>query len=112
MTSRTRETDVDRLLAALANPTRREILDALRDGEKSAGTLGVMFDIARPSVAEHVRTLVNSGLASERRDGRNILYSLRPEPLESVAAWLSTYETFWRDRLASLRTTLDEMDDA
>ena len=111
MPLRTRDTDTDRLFAALADPTRRDILGALLEGERSAGELASLFDMARPSVVEHVRALSAAGLTSARRDGRRVIYTLRAEPLQAAADWLHPYERFWRDRLRALRTTLDEMDD-
>jgi DNA-binding transcriptional ArsR family regulator len=62
----------------------------------------------RPSVSEHLRVLRDAGLVAERRHGRQHLYELRAEPLREVSEWLSPYERFWREKLATLRDLLDE----
>ena len=111
MPVRSKESPADRLFGALANPTRRDILDSLLDGERSAGEIARQFDMARPSVSEHLRMLAGCGLVTERRDGRSILFAISPQPLADVAAWLSPYERFWRDRMHSLRGVLDTMED-
>jgi DNA-binding transcriptional ArsR family regulator len=108
---RTKESATDRLFGALANPTRREILDALREGERSAGEIAARFAMARPSVSEHLAALRGAGLVIERRDGRRILYALEPGPLALARDWLHPYERFWRDRLDALADLLDDTED-
>jgi DNA-binding transcriptional ArsR family regulator len=110
MPVRSRSTAADGLFAALANPTRRDILDSLLAGERIAGQLAANFDMARPSVSEHLRMLRLAGLVTERRDGRTVVYAVAPEPLLELRDWLSPYERFWRDRLRGLRSVLDAMD--
>lgn len=105
---RAKESATDRLFAALANPTRRDILDALRDGERSAGEIAARFAMARPSVSEHLAALRDAGLVVERRDGRRILYALDAGPLALARDWLHPYERFWHDRLHALADLLDE----
>jgi DNA-binding transcriptional ArsR family regulator len=70
--------------------------------------LAAHFDMARPSVSEHLRVLLDAGLVSQARSGRERLYELQAQPLADVGAWLRPYERFWRDRLRSLRHLLDE----
>lgn len=111
MARRARDLPVDRVLAALANPTRREVLDLLLDGPRSASDIAAQFDMARPSVSEHLRELRESGLVSEARDGRFRRYSLNADPLAEVRDWLTPYERFWRGRLADLGAVLDAMPD-
>ncbi len=111
MPVRSKESPADRLFGALANPTRRDILDALLDGERTAGEIAARFDMARPSVSEHLRTLADCGLVTERRDGRNIRFAVEAGPLAEVGAWLSPYERFWRDKLHDLGDVLDSMED-
>jgi DNA-binding transcriptional ArsR family regulator len=87
------ETDV---FAALANPTRRELLRLLLDGPRPVQALAANFDMRRPSVSEHLKVLRDAGLVAGRRHGRQHLYELRAEPLREVSGWLSPYERFWR----------------
>jgi DNA-binding transcriptional ArsR family regulator len=102
-----RSSPTDQLFAALANPTRRAVLDLLLDGPQAAGTIADHFDMARPSVSEHLRVLRDAGLVTEARDGRHRHYTVRPEPLRDVQQWLSPYERFWRGALGDLRDFLD-----
>ena len=92
---------------AIAHPARRELLDALRGGEQPVRTLAERFDSSRPATSQHLRFLLDAGLVSERRVGRENLYRLRPEPLAEVNTWISTYEEFWSSRMKSLRDLLD-----
>lgn len=99
--------DVD-VFAALANPTRREVLRMLReDGPHPVNRLAERFDMRRPSFSEHLRLLKDVGLVSERRAGRERIYSLRAEPLRELSSWLAPYETFWQSRLSNLSDFLD-----
>ena len=110
MPRRAKESTLDVVLVALANPTRRDVLDALRGGELTAGDLAARFDMARPSVSEHLRVLRDGGLVIERASGRNRFYSLTAEPLAGLVDWLSPYERFWRGRITALSETLDRME--
>src|SRR3954447_3318053 len=96
------------VFAALANPTRRDVLEALRErGPQPAQALADRFAMARPSVSEHLRVLRDAGLVAERRTGRQRIYRLEAEPLRELADWLAPYERFWRARLTGLRELLD-----
>ena len=101
---RRRQDRVDRLLQALAEPHRREILLRLRHGERSAGELAAGFDLTRPAVSQHLRTLREAGLVTYRREGTRRLYRLRPEALEDLRRFL---ETFWEDRLHCLKAAAE-----
>ena len=87
---------------AIADPTRRAILDQLRDGELSAGDLGAHVRISQPSLSQHLRVLREAGLVSARRDGRRRLYRLEPASLRVVREWIVEYEGYWDDALADL----------
>ena len=76
----------------------------------AAGDLAERFTMARPSLSEHLRVLREAGLVSERRQGRNRVYTLDAAPLEEVSTWLTPYERFWRTKLSNLRDLLDEED--
>jgi DNA-binding transcriptional ArsR family regulator len=99
---------VDALFAALANPTRRAVLGLLLTGDCTAGEIAAQFDMARPSVSEHVAVLVKRGLVSEHREGRHIRYRLEAEPLLGVSEWLVPFENHWRQHLNTLHRLLDE----
>ena len=94
---------------AIAHPARRELLDALRDGESPVRTLAARFESSRPATSQHLRLLLDAGLVGERRLGRENFYRLTPEPLASVDSWLSHYEHFWNTKLHSLREVLGEI---
>jgi DNA-binding transcriptional ArsR family regulator len=87
---------------AIADPTRRAILDQLRDGELSAGDLGAHVRISQPSLSQHLRVLREAGLVAARRDGRRRFYRLEPAALRLVREWIAEYEAYWDDRLADL----------
>jgi DNA-binding transcriptional ArsR family regulator len=111
MPVRAKETPTDRLFGALANPTRRDILDLLLQGELSAGDIAAHFAMSRPSVSEHLRALRDAGLVTERTAGRSVLYSPAPEPLLAVRDWLAPHERFWRERLRRMRGVLESLPD-
>ena len=93
-------------LAALADPTRRHIVELLAERELSAGEIASQFPTARPGVSRHLRVLREHGLVRARADGQRRLYSLDPRPLEELDAWLDHYSGFWKNRLAALDTEL------
>jgi DNA-binding transcriptional ArsR family regulator len=104
--------DADRVFAALANATRREVLRLLRDGgPQPVQALADHFDMRRPSLSEHLKVLRDAGLVSEERSGRQRIYRLEAAPLAEVQDWLHPYERFWRDRLTGLGALLDRMPD-
>ena len=111
MPRRLKDSGLDRLFGALANPTRRDILDALLTGEKTVTELASAFDMSRPSVSEHLAALREGGLVTERAEGRHRYYAVTAHPLGQLADWLTPYERFWRGRLAELGGLLDRMDD-
>ena len=92
------------VFSALADPTRRAVLDLLRQGSLPAGRIAQAFPVSRPAVSKHLRLLRRARLVQERRVGRNRLYQLNPLPLKTVDSWLSHYRSFWRSNLASLKT--------
>lgn len=92
---------------AIADPTRRAILDHLRGGELAAGEIAECFTVSRPAIARHVRVLRQTGLVRERREAQRRLYSLDPRGLEEVDRWLAPYRLFWAARLANLKTFVE-----
>jgi DNA-binding transcriptional ArsR family regulator len=96
-------------LEALADPTRRTIVELLAERELSAGELAARFDTSRPAVSRHLRVLREQGLVTARIEGRRRLYSLDPEPLEELDEWLSHYRRFWTNRLDALGVELKRL---
>ncbi|MFZ5623451.1 MAG: ArsR/SmtB family transcription factor [Gemmatimonadota bacterium] len=93
----------DAVFRALADPTRRAILDSLRRGAEPAGRIAARFEITRPAVSRHLKVLRSAGLVQERRAGRHRIYALQPAPLRHVDRWLEEYRRFWPARLARLK---------
>jgi DNA-binding transcriptional ArsR family regulator len=91
----------------LAEPTRRRILDLLRERERSVGELVDRLTISQPGVSKHLRVLRDAGLVEVRTDAQRRWYGLRPDPLSEVAAWLEPYRRFWAGRLDALEQHLD-----
>jgi DNA-binding transcriptional ArsR family regulator len=88
---------------ALADSTRREILDLLRTTERSAGDLAGQFPVSRPAVSRHLRVLREAGLVVQRREAQSRMYRLAPEALREVDRWLDRYRVFWTARLHDLK---------
>jgi DNA-binding transcriptional ArsR family regulator len=88
---------------AVADPTRRAILDMLLDGERTVGEIAERFAVSRPAVSKHLRILRGARLVRARRDGRQRFCTLDPEPLRTIDAWLDGYRREWQSRLARLK---------
>jgi DNA-binding transcriptional ArsR family regulator len=93
-------------LAALADPTRRRIVELLAERDLSAGELASQFATSRPGISRHLRVLREHGLVQSRAEGRRRLYCLDPGPLGELDGWLSRYRAFWTNRLDALGTEL------
>ena len=91
---------------ALADPTRRRIVELVAERDRDAGEIAAHFPISRPGISRHLRVLRESGLVRVRDDGRRRIYSLDAAPLADVDAWLATYRRFWTQRLDALETEL------
>jgi DNA-binding transcriptional ArsR family regulator len=91
----------------LAEPTRRRVLDLLRQRERTVGELVDALDMSQPAVSKHLRVLRDAGLVEARVDAQRRIYSLRPEPLAEIDAWLEPYRRFWRGKLGALERHLD-----
>jgi DNA-binding transcriptional ArsR family regulator len=94
--------------AALAEPSRRRILDLLRGGERSVGELVGPLNLSQPGVSKHLRVLREAGLVEVRPDGRQRWYRLRAQPLAEVDEWLQPYREHWSGRLDALERHLEE----
>ncbi|EDX82370.1 transcriptional regulator, ArsR family protein [Synechococcus sp. PCC 7335] len=96
------------VFAAVADPTRRSLLDHLQKGEQPVKQLAAPFDMSLPAISQHLSVLCKVGLVTQRREGRQRFYRLTPEPLKQISDWVIGYEHFWRDKLASLGEYLEE----
>lgn len=95
-------------MEALAEPRRRAILDALRDGERPVNDLVECLGVSQPAVSKHLRVLRDAGLVDARVDGQRRLYRITPEPLVALDEWLSGYRKFWGAHLDRLEDHLDK----
>jgi DNA-binding transcriptional ArsR family regulator len=96
-----------RIYRAIADPTRRAILDKLRSGPVPVNAIAEGFRQSRPAVSRHLRVLRSARLVSVRRSGREHRYYLAPAPLKSVAEWLEEYRVFWTMNLTALKHHLE-----
>jgi DNA-binding transcriptional ArsR family regulator len=94
----------------LAEPSRRDILDLLRERERSVGELVEHLSMSQPGVSKHLRVLRDAGLVVVRPDAQRRWYRLRAEPLAEIDTWLGPYRRFWSGRLDALERHLDEED--
>src|SRR5215471_6768076 len=88
---------------ALADPTRRAVLDLLRRGSQPAGQIAGAFPVSRPAISKHLRLLRRAHLVREHREGRHRIYQLNPEPLRAVDSWIEQYRVFWASSLNKLK---------
>jgi DNA-binding transcriptional ArsR family regulator len=95
------------IFQALADPTRRAVLDLLRRGGQPAGQIADAFPISRPAISKHLRLLRRAHLVEEHREGRHRVYQLNPEPLRAVDSWLDQYRSFWSASLTSLKAFVE-----
>jgi DNA-binding transcriptional ArsR family regulator len=92
---------------ALADPTRRAVLDLLRRGSQPAGQIARAFPISRPAISKHLRLLRRAHLVREHREGRHRVYQLNPEPLRAVDSWIEQYRIFWTASLNNLKAFVE-----
>jgi DNA-binding transcriptional ArsR family regulator len=104
-----RESDV---FSAIAHPARRRMLDLLVQADRSVNAIAGHFDMSRPAVSQHLRILLDAGLVTEQRHGRERRYHLVSERLRPVRDWLAHYERFWDDRLQRLQKLLSKKNKA
>ena len=93
--------------SALADPTRRAVLDLLRRGSLPAGQIARAFPVSRPAISKHLRMLRCAQLVQERREGRHRIYELNAVTLKAVDSWLSRYRSFWQANLNSLKAFVE-----
>ena len=93
---------------ALADPTRRGILDLLSTEERSAGDVAAKFPVSRPAISRHLRVLRNAGLVDQRRDAQWRVYRLNPDALREADRWFDSYRVFWTARMHDLKRYVEE----
>ena len=93
---------------AVADPTRRSILDRLRRGEAPVTELVSGFRVSRPAISRHLRVLRKARLVRERKEGRQRIYQLEPERIQQVAHWAEEYKQFWQQSLTNLKRHLEK----
>jgi len=95
---------MEAVLRALADESRRTLVDTLASGPATAGELAALLPIARPGVSRHLRVLREAGLVEVRQQAQRRIYSLRPQPLAEIDDWLGRYRALWQQRLDALHT--------
>lgn len=101
---------LDNVFHALGDPTRRQMLSVLAEGERSVGDLAAPYAMSLAAASKHVRALEKAGLLRREVKGRTHVCRLEPGPLAAAQAWLSHYERFWTDRLDTLERLLRDQD--
>ena len=94
------------LFEIIADPSRRQLLDLLREDELTVTELVDALGMSQPAVSKHLRVLREAGLVEARVDAQRRIYTLRAEPLAELDAWLTPYRRFWRGKLAALQRHL------
>lgn len=95
---------------ALADPTRRRIIESLAAGETSFGELADNFEMSRPAVSQHLKVLRDAGIVTAKVDAQRRIYRLNEDSLDEVEAWLGKVRDFWSQRLDRLEQLLNETD--
>ena len=101
-------TSAVRVLDALGDPTRRRILEVVRDGPRPVGEIAAGLPVSRPAVSQHLRVLKEAGLVRDRQEGTRRLYSVDPAGLAALRAYL---ETFWDTTLAAFKEAVEAEDE-
>ena len=96
------------VFGAISHPARRQMLDLLVEVDRSVNAIAGHFKMSRPAVSQHLRVLLNAGLVTEQRHGRERRYRLVPARLGPVRDWIAHYERFWDDHLQRLQKQLSK----
>lgn len=92
---------------ALADPTRRDILDMLRHSDRNLAEISGQFDMSRPAVSKHIKILERADLVHIETQGRHRIHRLNPDGLRPVHDWLRIFDQFWDEKLGSLKTLIE-----
>ncbi len=103
------DASLDSTFSALADPTRRAILERLAEGESSVTALAEPFDVSLPAISKQLGVLENAGLLVREKDGRVRRCRLDAAPMQEAVRWMETYRRFWEDKLSSLASYLNEL---
>ena len=103
------DASLDSTFSALADPTRRAILARLAQGESSVTALAEPFDVSLPAISKQLGVLENAGLLVREKDGRVRRCRLDAGPMQEAVRWMETYRRFWEDKLSSLASYLNEL---
>jgi DNA-binding transcriptional ArsR family regulator len=107
----TEATTINTVMRTLADPTRRALFErVVRSDEITVVELTRGSGVTQGAISQHLKSLKQAGLVTERPEGRNVYYRAQPEGLAPLVDWMSHYGVFWRDRFANLRTLLKEID--
>jgi DNA-binding transcriptional ArsR family regulator len=107
----TEATPIDAVMRALADPTRRAVFERVAGSEEiSVVELTRGSGVTQGAISQHLKALKQAGLVAERPEGRKVYYRAKPEGLAPLVDWMSHYGVFWRERFASLRSLLKEID--
>ena len=98
------------IFSALADPTRRHLIESLAGGEHAFGDLAERFEMSRPAVSQHLKVLREAGLVSVRKEAQRRIYRLNTEGLGEIEDWLEKVRHFWNERLDELERVLNEAD--
>jgi DNA-binding transcriptional ArsR family regulator len=101
-------TQLDRVFAALADPTRRRLLERLAEGQSRVTHLAEPFTMSLPAVSKHLRVLEDAGLLTRRRHGREHLLELEAGPMRAALVWMERYRRFWEGSLEALADYLEK----
>jgi len=102
---------LDRVFSALADPTRRGVLDALAGGSLGVSELAAPHGMSLPGFMKHLRVLEDAGLIAREKEGRVVSCELSAAPMKAASAWMSRYEKFWSDKLDSLARYLYQQEE-
>lgn len=102
------QSDLNLVFSALADPTRRGMLQRLAEGETNAGTLGAPYSISQPAVSKHLRVLERAGLITREKHGREQRVRIDPRPIEAACKWIELYAEFWRKQFDAVEAYLRE----
>jgi DNA-binding transcriptional ArsR family regulator len=108
---REKDAALDAVFAALADPTRRGILESLSGGELAVSELAAPHDMSLPGFMKHLRVLEDAGLIERSKEGRVVSCELSAAPMKAAAAWMSRYEKFWTEKLDSLARYLYQQEE-
>lgn len=97
------------LFHALADPTRLAVFECVARKEMTVSELTKRFDVSQPAISQHLAALRNSGLVSQRKEGRFVYYRAKPAGMKPLIHWLRHYQAFWSERLPRLRALLEKM---